>query len=195
MLPDDATANGLNDDVDIEKQIKKSQPTISNSAPNVSTRKQGPIGMHDSYTGDDGLDDKLLEIVKGCTREVVLNEIASVSCDSIDNFEGCETSQIGKKPWGHVEELELKPENIARVVPGRIMSLRFFPTREMQMVAVGNKFGDIGFWHVNGMEEDGNGIYLYHPHAGPVSGIVIDPFSISKVCMLMYVYLILIYYI
>ncbi|XP_057767121.1 uncharacterized protein LOC130987561 isoform X2 [Salvia miltiorrhiza] len=178
--PDAATANGLDDDVDIEKQINKSQTMNSNSAPNVSPRKQGPIRMHDSYIGEDGLDNKLLELVKGCSREGLLNESGSVSYDSVDNIEGCKTSKIGKSSWGHVEELELKPENVARVVPGRIMSLRFFPTRDMQMVAVGNKFGDIGFWHVNGKEEDGDGIYLYHPHAGPVSGIVIDPFCISK---------------
>lgn len=121
------------------------------------------------------LGNRLVEIVSGCSRNVLLDEI-----DSVD---GSETSKIGRKSWGSVdmEAFQLKPENIARVVPGRIMSLRFFPTRDMQMVAVGNKFGDIGFWHVNGKEDDGDGIHLYHPHPRPVSGIVIDPFSVSKV--------------
>lgn len=131
--------------------------------------------MKDAYRGDDMLDNRLVEIVSGCSRKVLLDET-----DSVD---GSETSKIGRKSWGSVdmEAFQLKPENIARVVPGRIMSLRFFPTLDMQMVAVGNKFGDIGFWHVNGKEEDGDEIHLYHPHPGPVSGIVIGPFSISKV--------------
>ncbi|XP_042057638.1 DNA damage-binding protein CMR1-like [Salvia splendens] len=178
--PDASTANGLDDDGVIDKQINKSRTMNSNSVPNVSPRKQGPIRMHDSFCGEDGLENKLSELVKGCSQKVLLNGNGLISSDSVDVIKGCKSTKIGKKLWSHVEELELKPENIARVVPGRIMSLRFFPTRDMQMVAVGNKFGDIGFWHVNGKDEDGHGIYLYHPHAGPVSGIVIDPFSVSK---------------
>ncbi|KAL6506109.1 hypothetical protein OROHE_022638 [Orobanche hederae] len=48
------------------------------------------------------------------------------------------------------------------------------------MVVVGNKFGDVGFWNADGKEDDGDGIYLFHPHSGPISGIEIDRFSISK---------------
>lgn len=180
--PDAATANGVDDDVD----IKKSPKLNFKSVPNKSHREKGPVAMKDAYSGDDGLDSKFIEIISGCSRDGPLNESGAASCDSIDSLvktEGSETSKTGKKVWGSVdmEALQLKSENIARVVPGRIMSMRFFPTRDMQMIAVGNKFGDVGFWHVNAKEEDGAGIYLYHPHPGPVSGIVIDPFSISKV--------------
>lgn len=179
--PDAATANGVDDDVD----IKKSPKLNFKSVPNKSPREQGPVAMKDAYSGDDGLDIKLIEIISGCSRDGPLNASGAASCDSIDSLvktEGSETSKTGKKVWGcvDVEALQLKSENIARVVPGRIMSMRFFPTRDIQMIAVGNKFGDIGFWHVNAKEEDGAGIYLYRPHPGPVSGIVIDPFSISK---------------
>lgn len=167
MPPDSATASGLDDDIDIGKKTNKARKS------NFS--KQGPLRMKDAYRGSDGdvLGNKLVEIVLGCSREVKPDESGSV--------DGSGTSKIGKKAWGSAEAMQLKPENIARVVPGRIMNLSFFPARDMQMVAVGNKFGDIGFWHVNDKEEDGDGIHLYHVHAWPVSGIVIDPFSISKV--------------
>lgn len=175
MPPDSATASGLDDDIDTGKKSNKAQNSNFTSVPKVSPREQGPLRMKDVYKSSDGdaLDNKLVEIVLGGAREVELYESSSV--------DGSGTSKIGKKVWGSAEEMQLKPENIARVVPGRIMSLRFFPTRDMQMVAVGNKFGEIGFWHVNGKEEDGDGIHLYHVHEGPVSGIAIDPFSISKV--------------
>ncbi|KAL6506107.1 hypothetical protein OROHE_022636 [Orobanche hederae] len=81
----------------------------------------------------------------------------------------------------NVEALQLRAENIERLVQGRITSLKFYPTLNMQMVVVGNKYGGIGFWNINGKEDDGDGIYLFHPHPGSISGIVIDPFSISKI--------------
>ncbi|XP_055805692.1 uncharacterized protein LOC129874429 isoform X3 [Solanum dulcamara] len=80
----------------------------------------------------------------------------------------------------NLESLKLEPDNIARVVPGRILNVHFFPTNNVRMVAVGNKFGNIGFWNVDAPQEDGDAIYLYHPHSGPVSGILVDPFSVSK---------------
>ncbi|XP_042507238.1 WD repeat-containing protein 76 isoform X2 [Macadamia integrifolia] len=77
--------------------------------------------------------------------------------------------------------LRLKPENIARVVPGRILNVCFFPTTYRLVVVAGNKFGNVGFWDVDCQEGEGDGIYLYRPHSAPVSGILIQPFSLSKV--------------
>lgn len=77
--------------------------------------------------------------------------------------------------------LSLKPENIARVVPGRIMAVKFFPTIDVSMIAVGNKFGNVGFWNLENNEEEEDGIYMYSPHTGPISGILIHQSSLSKV--------------
>ncbi|XP_010265685.1 PREDICTED: WD repeat-containing protein 76 [Nelumbo nucifera] len=76
--------------------------------------------------------------------------------------------------------LTLKPENIARVMPGRILNVLFFPTKDRTLIVAGNKFGNLAFWDADS-EGEGDGIYLYSPHSGPISGILIQPYSLSKV--------------
>ncbi|XP_071699168.1 uncharacterized protein [Rutidosis leptorrhynchoides] len=77
--------------------------------------------------------------------------------------------------------MELEEENIARLVPKRILSVKFFQSEHMRMVVVGNSHGDLGFWNVDSDNEEGDGIYKYHPHFAPVSSIVIQPFSLNKI--------------
>ncbi|KAL4283971.1 hypothetical protein GQ457_16G000980 [Hibiscus cannabinus] len=80
-----------------------------------------------------------------------------------------------------LESLDLKPENVARVMPGRIMAVKFFPSSSMRMIAAGNKFGNIAFWNVDSQDEKEDGIYLYRPHSGPISGILIQQYAMSKI--------------
>ncbi|KAB2618825.1 WD repeat-containing protein 76-like [Pyrus ussuriensis x Pyrus communis] len=89
----------------------------------------------------------------------------------------------GNEMWSSLklESLTLKPENVARVVPGRIMNVKFFPCTSSNMIAVGNKFGNIGFWHIDSKEDEESGIYLYRPHNCPISGILIQQHSMSKI--------------
>ncbi|XP_060204239.1 uncharacterized protein LOC132632356 [Lycium barbarum] len=164
--PDSSTAGGIKDDSDdLPDRIapnKYSQPT-----PKKSPREPIPISMRDAYSGDfDVSNQKLIETIKDFSHKID---------DEDDRIEKRKASGTV-----HLESLRLEPDNIARVVPGRILNVRFFPTNTVRMVAVGNKFGNIGFWNVDARQEDGDGIYLYHPHSGPVSGIVMDPFSVSK---------------
>ncbi|KAM6553178.1 hypothetical protein CsatB_013940 [Cannabis sativa] len=81
-------------------------------------------------------------------------------------------------------DMTLNPENVARVVQNRIMSVKFFPCSSSSIVVAGSKGGDVGFWnldHANGIEEEDDGVYSYHTHSGPVSGISIHQHSLSKV--------------
>ncbi|KAM7264763.1 hypothetical protein ACFE04_002446 [Oxalis oulophora] len=84
-----------------------------------------------------------------------------------------------------LNSLTLKEENIARLVPGRIMTVKFLPSDDVRMIMVGNKFGDVAFWNMdsnNGEDADDNdGIFLYHPHTGPISGIVVQRPCLSKI--------------
>ncbi|XP_022135022.1 WD repeat-containing protein 76 isoform X2 [Momordica charantia] len=86
-----------------------------------------------------------------------------------------------KNDVSRLESMSLNSKNIARVVPGRITAVWFFPCPQSRMIVVGNKFGEVGFWNAGHEKEEGNGIYLYHPHSGPISGISIQRHALSKV--------------
>ncbi|XP_057968374.1 uncharacterized protein LOC131157922 [Malania oleifera] len=92
------------------------------------------------------------------------------------------TSEVYKRMGSlDLRSLALEPENIARVMPGRILVTRFFPADHLKMIVSGNKFGNIAFWDLNSKQEDGDGIYLYYPHTAHVSAISIHPHSLSKI--------------
>ncbi|KAF3524500.1 hypothetical protein F2Q69_00051915 [Brassica cretica] len=80
------------------------------------------------------------------------------------------------------EPLSLEPHNVARVVPGRILAVKFMPCQNVNLVAAGDKLGNVGFWNLDcqGEEED-DGIYLFRPHTAPVSSLVFQQNSLSKV--------------
>ncbi|CAA2994498.1 WD repeat-containing 76 [Olea europaea subsp. europaea] len=182
--PDAISACGLKDDYD-ETRVSKILKLNFSPVKKVSPRAPVPLAMRDAYTSDDALDQKLIQTISGFSKKFQLSENNKFPCDlvkGVEKNEDFEAPKVRKMASGSVkvEALKLEPKNIARVVPGRIMDVRFFPTADVTMVAVGNKFGNIGFWNVDIENDDGNGIYMYCPHSGPISGIVIDPFAMSK---------------
>ncbi|KAI8570485.1 hypothetical protein RHMOL_Rhmol01G0037800 [Rhododendron molle] len=153
MPPDASIAGGLK-----KAKTPKLKPTL------------GPITMKDAYCGD-ATDQNLIESVMGVSKNSQL-------CSGDEN----ENSGHPIRVSGCVDlgSLRLEPENVVRVVPGRILTVRFFPSTDMKLVAVGNEFGHVGFWNVDARNEDGDGIYLYQPHLGPITGIVVHPCSLTK---------------
>nr|KYP46285.1 WD repeat-containing protein 76 [Cajanus cajan] len=84
--------------------------------------------------------------------------------------------KLGKKESSlRLESLYLDPQNVARVVPGRITDVRFFPSGNVKMIAAGNNVGNVGFWNVGKSQ-----VHLYRPHHAPISGILIQPHCLSK---------------
>nr|XP_043619568.1 WD repeat-containing protein 76-like [Erigeron canadensis] len=150
------------------KAPKKLPKLKSQVIPNEPPRELFPISMRDAITSSE-------------SDEALVSKILSVCKKS-----GLENGDYGKKKFRvmasiDLDSMELVPENIARVVPKRIVSVKFFPSADMSMVAVGNNLGDVGFWNVDSEDKDGDGIYIYHPHSAPVSAIVIQPFSLNKI--------------
>ncbi|GAB4828175.1 hypothetical protein Ancab_035092 [Ancistrocladus abbreviatus] len=174
------------------------KPSKEQPSSELSPRVLGPLSMRDAYRGS-GSDEALVRTIckefkldslidceedrqNDCNDELLSNLNDEIVGICGDNVLSCSFRSGSVKVKGSVdpESFSLDPENIARVVPGKIMVVRFFPTIEMTIIAAGNKFGDVGFWDVESRNEDDDGVYLYHPHSAPVSGIVVQPFSLTK---------------
>ncbi|KAH7331891.1 hypothetical protein KP509_20G055700, partial [Ceratopteris richardii] len=80
-----------------------------------------------------------------------------------------------------LNDLSLHKTDIARVVPGRIMSVAFLPINDFLLVVAGDKFGHLGFWEVESRDEDGDGVNIFQPHSAPVSGVAVQPPGATKV--------------
>lgn len=122
----------------------------------VTITTPGPLSIKDAYKGTES-DHSFLESLTGMVNDETLAKLKTEG--SLE-----------------LESLSLDPDNIARLVPGRITQMRFFPSSDVKMVVAGNKFGDIGFWNVG--ESD---VFLFHPHQAPISGILVQPHCLSKV--------------
>lgn len=165
MPPEYSDFKALEDTVEATPMAAKSS-TQSNPSP----RTVGPLSSRDAYRGT-GSDKLLIERILGVSKKPHEEFGDENGGDSIKGV--CDRLELGS--------LSLNPENIARVVPGRIMNVRFLPCSNSRMIVVGNKFGDVGFWDVDSSMDKEDGIYLYHPHPGPISGISIQRQCLSKV--------------
>ncbi|KAF8729730.1 hypothetical protein HU200_017695 [Digitaria exilis] len=82
--------------------------------------------------------------------------------------------------------LVLRPANVRKVVPSRILSVRILPLADRTVVVAGNKLGHIGFWDVDALVEDedgdgADGVFEYFPHMGSVGDIVMHPDAPRKI--------------
>ncbi|KAF8103403.1 hypothetical protein N665_0188s0339 [Sinapis alba] len=110
------------------------------------------------------------KLVKGSVKDENDDDSLMVSTRRTVEFDG--------------ETLSLEPHNVARVVPGRVFVVKFMPCQNVKLIAAGDKLGNVGFWNLDcdeGEEDDDDGIYLFHPHTAPVSSLVFQQNSFSKV--------------
>ncbi|KAJ6673353.1 hypothetical protein OIU85_012361 [Salix viminalis] len=135
----------------------------------------GPLKMRDAYDGT-GSDRAFIDTLLSFERET---EIGKVKSDNLN----CGIKIEKREFEGRVdlESMSLEPENIARIMPGRIMTVRFLPQSDVNIVAAGNKLGNVAFWNVDSKGEKDNGIFLYRPHTGPISGILFQQSCLSKI--------------
>ncbi|MED6146439.1 hypothetical protein PIB30_034554 [Stylosanthes scabra] len=150
----------------LDAETLDSLPDLHNSPAKTkpSVKTLGPLPMSDAYTGDDDSDRQFIESIVGMAKK----EAQEGGLDGRDELRG--SLEIGS--------MDLDPENIARVVPGRITAMRFFPSISVKMVVAGSKFGNLGFWNVG---DDEGRVYLYHPHPAPISGILVQSYCLSKI--------------
>ncbi|XP_061375798.1 uncharacterized protein LOC133317913 [Gastrolobium bilobum] len=169
-IPPDS--KGLDADaVDFNSLTNKSPTKIE-----PSVKSFGPLPMTDAYRGACS-DRSFVEALVGMGNEEAQSPEQFGSCIEREFFNDASVEKRkGEIEAFKLESLSLDPDNIARVVPGRITNVRFFPSSSVKMIVAGNKYGDIGFMNVGESE-----VYLYHPHEAPISGILVQPHCLSKI--------------
>ncbi|KAK9098403.1 hypothetical protein Syun_025448 [Stephania yunnanensis] len=113
--------------------------------------------------------------------------IASLELRSIALSASAKSRPVGDEGGFDLGSLVLEWKNVARITSGKILNVKFFPCVERTVVVAGNDSGNLLFWDVDCGNEGGNGVYLYHPHTGPVSGISIRPSVLLKVDFLHFI--------
>ncbi|KAK4792321.1 hypothetical protein SAY86_022756 [Trapa natans] len=195
-LPPDL--KGLGDDYSVHTDTISE---LRKSDPNASMMDAKPITMDTAYRGsgsDRAFRDIIMSFCKkaeigsspmgGFDRSEQSQKVENL-CDSAVDLDRTKSGNLpsnvnikyegGDQTLLDINTLSLEVNNIARVVSGRIMAIKFFPTPNMRMIAVGNKFGNVAFWNMEAPEVE-DGILLYQTHPGPVSGISISEFNMSK---------------
>ena len=175
LPPDFSSSNGPIDE--FESVIKGSKSPSTPEGSKSPSLSEGPLCIEDRV-----LLDKILGVSKESQSR---NSNLRSGDDEVDEKKPL-NCLLKKENHGIVESsvdlgsMTLHAESIARIMPSRIMNLRFFPCTDSTMIVAGDKSGHIGFWDVD-CEAERDGIFLYQPHAHPVSGILIQEFSQSKV--------------
>ncbi|XP_068648816.1 uncharacterized protein [Aristolochia californica] len=162
LPPDASTSSGLEDDL-----LPSPRRFHSQSSPLRSPiDRSGPLTLQEAHSG-------------GSTDRLLMDTILGMS----ENAPLCWRKQTEEGSFSgfKLESLTLKEQNVARLVRGRILNVRFLPSGARTVIMVGDKFGNVGFWDVDCKEGEGEGIYMYSPHSAPVSGISVQPFSLSKI--------------
>lgn len=104
-------------------------------------------------------------------------------------------SGISRKPNGETATVDenddesfdlgslcLEQHNVKRVVPERVLVVKFLPCQGVKLVAAGDTDGNVGFWNLDCQNEEEDGVVsLFKPHTGSVTSLVFQQNSFSKV--------------
>ncbi|XP_050214332.1 uncharacterized protein LOC126665551 [Mercurialis annua] len=161
--------------------VRKSLRVSSNQiAKTRSTNKQEPSFYRGSGS-DQSLRHTLLSLDKESQVGVLVNEGLDVKMEQSDGI----LSVIEKKEVESCVDLfssmNLRKENAVKFYLPSISVVKFLPCNDVRMIVTGNKGGNVVFWNVDGKVEEGNGLYLYRHHSGPVSGISVHQSCLSKI--------------
>ncbi|WCJ29847.1 DNA damage-binding protein CMR1 [Euphorbia peplus] len=172
----------------IPPDLEDSDVETPNPNPDQFQKLTGPVTMSDAYNGthsDRLFIDKIRSLGEKPLGEFVLpikSEIGVRDKDKAFPYDfGLDMVYKNVENCIDLQSMTLEPENVARVVPGRIMILKFFPCNDFRMIAAGNEVGNVAFWTPGSSNEEGNGVYLYRPHTAPISGIMFMQDWLSKI--------------
>jgi WD40 repeat protein len=124
---------------------------------------------------------ELHEILSRKDKEEDINTISSYLAGVVDNLETKKTTP----EWFYkssilTTRLKIKEEQVAKVVPSRIMSLAVNSSTAKLLVAVGDKWGNVGLWDVNDRQAITHGVRCFAPHTGGANCVTFDEHTPTK---------------
>ncbi|XP_064601418.1 WD repeat-containing protein 76-like [Liolophura sinensis] len=122
----------------------------------------GPLGMSDRLYGntDIGHCNRLREKIEHFSdtkAKVIRGQQAKSTLDSYIKS---------------MAKTKLTSDRVAKVVPDRVFSVAIHPTRDKVLVAGGGKWGAVGLWDVDDIEDDQQGVVTLVPHSRPVNHLI-----------------------
>ena len=87
----------------------------------------------------------------------------------LDTISNCKVGDKGRTSFGEdfneteqaLSNIDIKDDQVAKVVPERIFSMAVHPTEDKVIVAAGDKTGSIGIWDVKDKESDNHGVHVF----------------------------------
>ncbi|WCJ29852.1 DNA damage-binding protein CMR1 [Euphorbia peplus] len=144
----------------------------------------GPVSISDVYGGKKTRSDRALVDTVMSLQEKPQGGIdrCEQNDDIRDSFEcGIEIEKKEVESCVDLGLMKLKPENVVKLMTKRITVVRFLPCNDVKMIAAGGQMGSVAFWKPDRASEEGDGVYLYHLHTAPVSGILFHQSCLSKI--------------
>jgi len=135
----------------------------------ISRKPPGPIPMQSTVgtNCEEGILKKIVDCRKPNLNQDHFSPRMEFSCELI-------------KFRRELSKLTLSPERIAKVVPQRIFSMAVHPTESELLLAVGDKWGNLGLWNV--LSDSGSeSVQLFQPHVGPVNCTSFCTYSATKI--------------
>ncbi|KAH9296959.1 hypothetical protein KI387_028641, partial [Taxus chinensis] len=138
------------------------------------SQKKGPLSFAETYVEHQGSASTrlCLDQIKDLNDNVSLADLKCAKPEQV--FKG------GRADY-NLGDLNLESKNIVRVCPSRIFCVEFLPCRERVILVSGDKEGHLSLWDADCGEEEGDGLHIYRPHSSPISGIAVEPYSLTKV--------------
>ncbi|KAM5171015.1 WD repeat-containing protein 76 [Mantella aurantiaca] len=84
-----------------------------------------------------------------------------------------------------MKKMKLRAEDVAKVVPGRILSVAIHPSERQLLVAAGDKYGNVGLWNLEDQFSDME-IYNFELHSRHVACLSFCPWNPAHLLSLSY---------
>ncbi|XP_040197414.1 WD repeat-containing protein 76 [Rana temporaria] len=159
--------NGTPSEVKLEEESPAVEENVRHMKP------PGPIEMIPLNKQDD---DKAMDQFMRMWTSISQETIKTPTNKTVKDLKSYEKS---------LKKMKLRAGDVAKVVPGRILSVAIHPSERRTLVAAGDKYGNVGLWNVDD-NSDGKEIYVFELHSRNVGCLSFCPWNPACLLSLSY---------